>query len=175
MKKIKVLSALLAALMLMSLLAGCGGGSDGATEVGTWENSEIELRTIEQGKLNTLRYNTITLYSDNTFTMVNTQNTYYSGDGGENFNPVNYISCIVSGKYETVDVNEEIGDRTIKFTEITRVQSGEFDSDKDANDTNKEAMKSDEVIGVEIILTSDCKISEVISVFPYFRMTRTEE
>lgn len=172
-KQMKSVLCAVLALMIFALTA-CGSGGGGATQVGTWESSEIELRTIEQGKLNTLRYNTITLYSDNTFTMVNTQNTYYSSDGGETFNPVSDVGCIVYGKYETVEINEEIGDHTIKIAEITRVQSGEFDSDTDATDANKEAMKSGDAVGFEVILTSDHKISEVINVMPYYRLTRNE-
>lgn len=172
MKKIKCFLCVGMAILMILALAACGGdgGSSGnaVTEVGTWEKSEIVYQTIEQGKLNTIRASMISLRSDNTFTLVFINNAYYSSDGGETYTPVSDVDFIVYGKYETVEVNEEIGDQTIKFTEFTRVVSGEFDSDTDASDAKKEIMKNSDAIRSEIILTSDHKISDYINLGSLF-------
>lgn len=167
-----VLCTTLALIMLLALTA-CGGESGGATALGTWHISEVEMRTIEQGKLAAAIGSVITVYSDNTFVLVNIGNTYYSSDGGETYVPTMDCTFTVYGKCETVDTNEELGERTIKVTEITRVLGGTeagYNSDTDASDAAKEAIKNNDFIGYEMILTGDYKIAEQVR-GPFLSMT----
>ena len=145
MKKMRKLLCIGMALVMMLALASCNGGggnSGGLTEVGTWELTDINMRTIEQGKLAAANHNTITLFSDNTFVLTSVVNTLYSSDGGETYNPTSYVNDIVHGKYEVTEKNEELNETTIKITEITRVTHEGYDSDTDASDADKDALKN---------------------------------
>lgn len=166
MKKIKIVSVLIAALMIVSLLAACGeGGGSGATEVVTAVKSKISFTTIEQGKLTTSDYTAATLYSDNTYMIITSNNTYYSSDGGETFNPTNDLEIIVYGKCEITDENTELGERTIKITSVDRVVSGDYDSTVKGDDLSENSF-----IGTELILTNTHELSDNVGFGPFLNL-----
>lgn len=174
MKKSITTIVTLALVVVMALAFIACSGSKGATQIGTWESSVLNFTTIEQGKLGSAYINNITLYDDGTFVLTTVQNDYYSSDGGETYNPVSNIGVILYGKYETVELDEEIGDRTIKITEITRLVNHEFDSAVSASDADKEAIANNEAIGTEIILGSDHKMANQISALIFYKIGGVE-
>lgn len=159
----KLLCAGMALAMLLAL-AACGdsGSGGGATMVGIWEMTDYIGQTIEQGKLSAGANSTIVLFSDNTYALSLTRNTYYSSDGGETYNPTNYNGLVAYGTYEITSEDAELGEKILKFVTIDRVVNGEYDTDVAVTDTEKEIMASSDVVGKEIYLTSDGKMSELI-------------
>lgn len=172
MKKTSRIMAFVLAVLAVLAMASCGGNK-GAEEVGTWEYSALSFRTIEQGKLGTGVFNAITVYSDGTFVLTAEQNTYYSSDGGETYNPVSDVYYIVRGTYETVEENAELGEKTIKINSITRVVTNEFDTET-GTDAQKAAMGTCEAVGQEIILDAAYKMSEPVSVMKIMGISRAE-
>ena len=153
------------ALIMVLALAACGdsGNGGGASQVGTWELTDLTFRTIEQGKLTAASNGTITLYSDNSYVVSCARNTYYSSDGGETYNPTNYMNAILYGTYELVSEDAELGEKSIKITAISRAIVNGYDTETaGATDADKEIMSSNELIGKELYLGSDGKISEMI-------------
>lgn len=167
----RFLCAGMAVLMLFAF-AACSSGDNGSglSEVGTWQLTELSAETITQGMLLHAVHNTITLFSDNTFVLTCVYDTDYSSDGGETFNPISYVDRFVHGKYEVVGSNEELGEQTIKITEITQVSYGDYDSVASATDEDKDAIKNNEVVGMEVILTSDHSMSEMISIMAFLNI-----
>lgn len=154
------------ALAMTLALAACGNGgsSSGTTMVGIWEKTDYIGRTIEQGKLSAGANSTIVLFSDNTYALSLTRNTYYSSDGGETYNPTSYVGALAYGTYEITSDDAELGEKTMKFTTIDRVVAGEYDTDVAVTDAEKEIMTGNEIIGKEIYLTSDGRMSELIDI-----------
>lgn len=174
-KQIKAVLCISLALVIALALASCGesgSGSGGSTEVGTWELTELAPRTIDQGKLLAASHSTITTFSDNTFVLTEVQDTLYSSDGGETYNPTSYVNIIVHGKYETVSTDAELGESTIKITEITRVQQDDIDTDKAASDSDKQMMADCSAVGMEIILGADYKMSQIVPFDAFYYIGR---
>lgn len=160
MKKIRTISVLLAALMLVSLLVSCGNSGDGSNggtaEIVTATKSELRFNTIEQGKLTAGAFSTVTIYSDNTYMATTVLNTYYSSDGGETFNPTSDIEYVIYGKYEVVNTNDELGERTVKVTSVDRVAIAGTEI------TDADTLAENSFIGTELILTDSHELSELI-------------
>lgn len=177
MKKLtkRLLGVGMTLVMLLALAAcGDGGKSGGFSEVGTWELTDVLIRTIDQGKLSAGANSTITLYSDNTFVLTCARNTYYSSDGGETFNPVSYSGALIRGTYEITNDDAELGEKTMKVTKISRIVKGNYDSDASATDADKELMANNELVGREIFLGSDGKMSEIIDIVWFTEIGKEE-
>lgn len=155
------------ALVMILALAACGdsGSSGGTVAIGTWELTDLTFRTIEQGKLAAASNCTITIYSDNTYVVACARNTLYSSDGGESYNPTNYNNAILYGTYELVSEDAELGEKAVKVTTIDRVLRNGYDTAAAGpTDAEKEIMSNSELIGIDLYLGSDGKISEMIDV-----------
>lgn len=153
------------ALVMILALAACGdsGSSGGTVAIGTWELTDLTFRTIEQGKLATAFNSTITIYSDNTYVVASARNTLYSSDGGESYNPTNYINAILYGTYELINEDAELGEKTVKITTVSRaIVNGHDTETAGATDADKEIMSNNELLSKELYLGSDGKISEMI-------------
>ncbi len=158
MKKNKIVSVLVAMLMVVCLLPLTACGDTGVTEVVTASKSELSFEVIEQGKLAWSRCSTATLYSDNTYMIISAGGVYYSSDGGETYSPYADWGTIYYGTCEIVDENAELGERTIKITSIDRMVNGDYDSNTD----EAADLANNELIGTELILTDAHELSDII-------------
>lgn len=172
-KYVKQLLCAALTIALVLSLAACGGngGNSGAAEVGTWTLTDAKFVTIEQGKLVQTFSNTITLFSDNTYILSAVQNTYYSSDSGETFNPTYYANGSLYGTYETVSEDEELGEITVKIKSVTRIVTGDgIDTNtSSATDDYKTKFLTNSVLnGHEFILGSDYRMSEWVDTTELF-------
>lgn len=159
MAKIKkaVLVLVIAALACVPfLLTGCSGG--GAQIDGIYHYSSISPATIDQGKLIRTTQESMTVFTDNTFSACSVNDTLYSSDGVA-YNPTYFAFCDLFGTYEVISEDTVLKEKTIKITDVTKVitADGEFLQE---NFTAEQAAAVDEaLVGKEIILTSDHEIA----------------
>lgn len=172
----KYVSVIICLVLFASCLAGltaCGKNdaqaATGFSEVGIWENTDVTNSVVDGANISMPSHETIVLYSDNTFALVSVMEIYYSTDGGETYNPLYDWFAKVYGKYETVGTNEELGERTVKITEITRILHRDTNSDSDS--ALAEMVKNNGAIGKEIILGADYKMSEKVGLDNFFDMS----
>lgn len=127
--RVKFFSLVTCMLLICSLLlTGCGSGNTGnagnagASIEGTHSALTVSTMSIEQGLLIFAGADTITIFSDNTFVLTSRADTYYSADGGQSVSNQGIQLTNLCGTFEVVDDNADIGERTIKITEVTYVQ-----------------------------------------------------
>lgn len=165
MKKAKrsIVVIIMVACMLATLvLSGC---SEKVEERGIYYYLDTVHSTIEQGQIMQTFSDTITIYSDNTFSSISTYYTLYSSDG-ETWAPA-YSNCnIVYGTYEISNEDADLGEKTMKITGITGYYDVVGNSKVDASKFTEAAKAkiNEEIINKEFILTSDSKISEKVSI-----------
>lgn len=159
-QKLALVAALAATVSCVGMFAGCSSAKE---EVGTYHYNYSEFAKITQGSLIRSYSDVLTIYSDNTFTLSSVFDCYYSSDG-EAYNPVSYSACTAYGTYEVVSEDADLGEMTIKITDITKcVVDGETVVLKEEF-TDKVIEATKKVIDKEVILTFDYKISDSISV-----------
>ncbi len=164
MKKtlVKVLAMTFALCMLLAAIA-CGKAAPAVTEVGTYQTSRLFFADYGSAKLANGAFNTITLYSDNTFVLCDVGTTSYSGDG-ETYNPLSLVDSVVHGTYEVVDKDEELKETTIKITSVTRVIGCGKDTDSADIDPKLKAMVTTDcpALGQEVIVSdADHSMTEI--------------
>ena len=144
-------------------LAACGKNNDAqaasVSEVGMWDAANILMWSPTTPCAN---YEVITLFSDNTFHLTTCLLCYYTPDNGETYVQSFDFFATVRGKYETVSEDKELGEKTIKLTEITEIATRDTDSKQDS--TLAEKLKDNPAVGRELVLGMDHKISEQIGV-----------
>lgn len=165
MKKLsKLLVIALAVAMCLTGLCACGGNV--ARETYTFR--EVTFRTIEQGKLGTGGYNILTLSSDGSFELTVCNDTYYSSDNGESYNPVSMLCATIYGKYEVTNEDKDLGDKTVKITEVSAVviedvkYEGETLSKLNAYAATGSTGLNESLVGKEVIVDKSHGISEKI-------------
>lgn len=164
MKK-SLVKALAMAFTLCMLLAAvaCGQAAPAVTEVGTYQTSRLFFADYGSAKLANGAFNTMTLYSDNTFVLCDVGTTSYSGDG-ETYNPLSLVDSIVHGTYEVVDKDEELNETTIKITGITRVVGCGKDTDSADINADLKALVTTNcpALGQEVIVSdADHSMTEI--------------
>lgn len=165
MKKINKM-ALAAVLTLTAagsmIFAGCGENASAKEDLGTYHYNRSEYAVITQGSLIRSYSETVTIYSDYTFSATFVFDCYYSSDG-ESFNPTAYKANTVYGVYEISYEDADLGEKGIKITDVTRVVTDGADVQKADFTSDLTDVINDSVLGKEITLASDYKSSESIS------------
>lgn len=160
-QKLALVAAMTATVSCVGMFAGCSAPAK--EEVGIYHYNLTNFSKITQGWLLASWADTITIYSDNTFSLSSVYDSYYSSDG-EAFSPVYYSACTAYGTYEIVSEDADLGEKTIKITDITKcVVDGETVVLKEEF-TDKVIEATKKVLDKEVILTFDYKISDSISV-----------
>lgn len=170
MKKIlkRVLGAAMALVMVLALTA-CGEGGGSATkEVGTYKFTRLSLAPFDAAVLINSVYNSLTLYSDNTFVLCNIADTNATSDF-ESVHRSAIIEAVAYGTYEVVETNEELQEKTIKITSVTRVINGNTDTDTDevADDVRDWVLTNNGAIGTEIIVNDDSRSMTEVSILNF--------
>lgn len=168
----KLLCAGMALAMLLALAAcgdsGSGGASVDVTEVGTYKYSKLTLAPFESAALMNVVFNSITLYSDNTFTLTNIADTHATSDF-ESIHRSAIIDVVAYGTYEILETSEELNESTIKITSVTRIINGTTDTNTDElSDENRAWMLTNNgAVGTEIIVSNEDHSMTEISILSF--------
>lgn len=156
----RVLCVTLALVMVFALTACSSGSNQGnsanVTEIGTYKHSRMMLVPFESAALVNAVFNSITLYSDQTFALTNIADTFATGDF-ESLHRSAIIDAVAYGTYEVVETNEELNESVIKITSITRVINGTTDTDIDeVSAENKDwVLTNNGIVGTEITVSNE--------------------
>lgn len=152
------LCTVLAAVAAVSLMfVGCSGG--GAEVDAVYNRSEPTFEAFEQGYLIHAQTDSMTTMTDNTFGSVHIYDTLYSSDG-TSFNPVSYVFYNLYGTFEVTYEDTTLNERTISITDITAVETASGRTEKANFSADLTAALESDIIGKEVILTSDYQLSE---------------
>lgn len=173
-KKLAAMTALMLSLAGLALFGGCSGTA--VENLGIYHYNRSEYRVIEQGKLMNSYSDSMTIYSDNTFAVSCVYDSYYSSDG-EAYNPVYYSAYNMYGTYEVVSEDAELGEKTIQITDVTMFQVDTLSGSilKEEFSEELSTAVSETLIGKELLLTSDYKISEQLIDFRIYGVLTPEE
>lgn len=166
MKKFTKLAMTAAVALTMvgsaAALAGCTG-APAKDLAGIYTNNSSKYMQITQGKIILSFADSITLFSDNTFAASCVYECYYSSDG-EAYNPATYIACNMYGSYEVVSEDADLGEKTIKLSDVTKIEYGN-NGVAEKSEWNSELAEyvNTNLIGFSTILTSDYKMAEPIT------------
>lgn len=155
-KKAAAAFALAAVAAISLMFVGCSGG--GAEIDGIYHYSSVNPATIDQGRLIRTTQESMTIFTDNTFSAGCVNDTLYSSDG-TSYNPTYFAFCNVYGTYEVISEDDILNERTIKITDITMVvtAAGSFEQESFTAEQNETVDSI--LVGKEMILTSDYEIA----------------
>ena len=113
-------------------------------------------------------FNSLTLYSDKTFTLTNIADTCATSDF-ESLHRSAIIDVVAYGTYEVISTDSELHESTIKITSVTRVINGNTDTDSDdlAADVKDWVIKNNGAVGTEIIVNDDDRTMTNVSILSF--------
>ena len=164
-----------ALILVMSLsLVACGNQNNAApaepsvTEVGTYKYSNLTMHPFQGATLINASFNSLTLYSDKTFTLTNIADTCATSDF-ESLHRSAIIDVVAYGTYEVISTDSELHESTIKITSVTRVINGNTDTDSDglAADIKDWVIKNNGAVGTEIIVNDDDRTMTNVSILSF--------
>lgn len=113
---VAVVCAALAVVMLGCVLVGCSGGKESK---GSYSMANIVAFDIGQGTLIQSFNDTLTAYSDETFSLVDDTEVWMKQDASVTVK--SSMVVYIEGTYETVSENAELGESTVRLTDVTAV------------------------------------------------------
>ena len=173
MKKLMKKTLLPALILILALaFAACGNAKTAepasVTEVGTYKYDEIKMYPFQGATLINASFNSLTLYSDNTFTLTNIADTCATSDFESLHRPA-IIDVVAYGTYEVVSTDSELHETTVKITSVKRVINGNTDTDGSsiASDVKDWVITNSGAIGTEIIVNDDDHTMTNVSILPF--------
>ena len=149
---VAVVCAALAVVMLGCVLVGCSGGKE---EKGTWYCSSAQF--FDLGALGMATgiifmpvSDTMTVYTDDTFVLTDSVDSWHQVDTGITLK--SSFTVVISGTVETVSENAELGESTIRISDVASVK---YNGEELAYKGNRAQVTVNRLKGKEILLGSD--------------------
>lgn len=166
----KIICAAMILVVVLSLTA-CGNASQTApavTEVGTYKMSKLMLQPFSGATLVNASFNSLTLYSDNTFVLTNIADTGATSDF-ESLHRSAVIEVVAYGTYEVASSDKELQESTIRIKSVTRVINGNTDTntatlDQDIKDF---VLTKNGAVGSEIIVNDNDHTMTNVSILDF--------
>ena len=121
------------------ILAGCGASASNGSattaapaakeDLGTWYKTIYSKSANEFATMFRTNFDSLTLFSDNSYKLEKQYCTYVSTDGGETYVLRATNAAYILGKYEVVESNDELGEKTVKLSDISKVTLGDTSFD----------------------------------------------